>query len=115
MNTPSELAPGMVKCGYECTVCPNVNEIIYDDPSFVKIYNCNSYKAIYLITCNNCQDQYVGYCKESLQQRHAFHLKEIAAGVTPFGRHFRQCGSSNMKVQVNTVFPHIVAAATILF
>lgn len=82
----------MRKCRSICAVCPYVDENT--------IYDCNTPKPIYLITCNNCRDQYVGYSRDCLHNRLKYHLDEIAAGVTPFGRHFQKCKKVNMKIQV---------------
>jgi hypothetical protein len=101
INMAGYSAPAMRMCDLNCIMCPFVLENHSKDLYSEKVYNCNSEMTVYLITCDQCRQQYVGYCSSRLQDSYSFHLKEIEDGVTPFGQHFRQCGEKSMKIQVN--------------
>ena len=55
---------------------------------------------IYLVTCKQCQAQYVGSTTEAMHRRHGGHRTEIREESTPLGRHFSRCGVENFVLQI---------------
>ena len=64
--------------------------------------NCHTQNVIYLITCDKCQEQYVGETGNSIHTRANQHRSDITVGNKniPTVRHFKRCDRENMKLTV---------------
>ena len=64
--------------------------------------NCHTQNVIYLITCDKCQEQYVGETGNSIHTRAYQHRSDVTVGNKniPTVRHFKRCGRENMKLTV---------------
>ena len=51
-------------------------------------YNCQSSWLIYLVTCEDCQVQYIGQTIQTMVARHYGHRSEVRRGEPGLGRHF---------------------------
>ena len=61
---------------------------------------CKSKYVCYLVTCDQCQKQYVGSTTIHMHKRHNLHGEEVRKESTPLGRHFSLCGMANMSIQI---------------
>ena len=100
---------GYKKCLKKCVTCSviNLNKVFrnrqtgmsYSVPN-VKV-SCNSRNVIYLISCTNCELQYVGKCETQLKRRHHKHRTQIRNNKEGVGRHFSSCGGMDaLRLQV---------------
>jgi hypothetical protein len=53
-------------------------------------YNCQSSWLIYLVTCEDCQVQYIGQTIQTMVARHYGHRSEVRRGEPGLGRHFHE-------------------------
>ena len=76
-TTPPNTNPGFSPCNScRCKTCPNTAETgSFQSPTDGQTYRINqslsgySHNVIYLITCNQCNKQYVGQTSQTLRQR----------------------------------------------
>ena len=52
-------------------------------------YDCQSSWLIYVVTCVDCQVQYIGQTIQTMVAIHYGHRSEVRRGEDGFGRHFR--------------------------
>ena len=90
-----------------CLLCRRLKEGNQFQSSFSKLsykirhrFTCKSRFVCYLVTCDICGKQYVGSTTQHMHVRHVGHGVEVREESTPLGRHFAQCGMSNMKIQI---------------
>ena len=101
---------GTYKCGgKKCQLCERVIEgnkfkstDMGDDYLSTIRATCESKKCIYLVTCvhKNCGLQYVGKTLQTVRERHYQHNREIKDGSSPLGKHFRDHGIDNFRLQI---------------
>ena len=60
-----------------------------------RIYTCTSRWVIYLVTCTDCNIQYVGQTTQEMRQRHYGHRSDIKSGTAGLGSHFNEPFSNN--------------------
>ena len=89
--------PPMGKCGLNCPMCPHVKT---KQGNKHNAFNCNSDMTVYLINCNNCEENYVGYCTGRLVESFNYHLNEVNNKNSLFAQHFKRCGIINLRIQV---------------
>ena len=53
-------------------------------------YNCLSSWVIYVVTCRQCNIQYIGQTTKEMRQRHYGHRNEIKNGLAGLGGHFKE-------------------------
>jgi hypothetical protein len=51
-------------------------------------YDCQSTWVVYVVTCIDCQVQYVGQTTQTMAARHYGHRREVRTGADGLGRHF---------------------------
>lgn len=107
-NTNWLTTKGFHKCGHNiCTACrfaENAHTFcsLGDGKSHeIKSYiNCNTKYVIYLISCTECNIQYVGCTKNALKIRIRRHLSDVnkamALNVSSASRHFQQVHNNNL-------------------
>ena len=89
--------PPMGKCGLNCAMCPYVQ---WKKGNNSNAFNCNSQMTVYLINCDNCEQNYLGYCTGRLVDSLKYHLNEVNNSDSLFAQHFRRCGINSLKIQV---------------
>ena len=84
-TTPPNINPGFSSCNScRCKTCPNTAETVsFQSSTDGQTYrinqslSCYSHNVIYLITCNQCNKQYVGQTSQTLRQRFTNHRFDI--------------------------------------
>ena len=96
-TTPPNINPGFSPCNScRCKTCFNTAETVsFQSSTDGQTYrinqslSCYSHNVIYLITCNQCNKQYVGQTSQTLRQRFTNHRFDIRNDRdTPVARHF---------------------------
>ena len=113
--------PGQKKClGGNCSTCPFIEPLktvkCHISGASVEInaaVNCQTENAIYCISCNRCNQVYIGQTSKSVSQRFSQHLGYIknyqnhtAAGkrIEPTGQHFNGPGHQGIRdVQISII------------
>ena len=116
---PKRNMPGQKKClGGNCSTCPFIEPLktvkCHISGASVEInaaVNCQTENAIYCISCNRCNQVYIGQTSKSVSQRFSQHLGYIknyqnhtAAGkrIEPTGQHFNGPGHQGIRdVQIS--------------
>ena len=63
-------------------------------------FTCKSRYVVYLVTCKQCNKQYVGKTTQFMHTRHAGHRSEIENSSTELGVHFAACGLENLSLPI---------------
>ena len=96
-STPKNINPGFSPCNScRCKTCPNTAKTVsFQSSTDGQTYrinqslSCYSHNVIYLITCNQCNKQYVGQTSQTLRHRFTNHRFDIRNDRdTPVARHF---------------------------
>ena len=111
-------SPLSTKCnGFKCESCKEFKEDDYFKSSIsgktyrirsnVKV-NCRSENLIYLVTCKNCQIQYVGQTGQALCKRFSGHRSKIknctnGSNNMIFSRHFSEGDCKNKEYEVQII------------
>ena len=59
-------------------------------------YTCTSSWVIYLVTCTDCNIQYVGQTVQEMRQRHYGHRSDIRSGTAGLGSHFKEAHGNGL-------------------
>ena len=104
--------PGFWPCGSDprCACCKSYGSFAttitsnstHESIQLKQYTNCHTQNVIYLITCDKCQEQYVGETGNSIHTRANQHRSDITVGNKniPTVRHFKRCDRENMKLTV---------------
>ena len=110
-SRPRRQTPGMKKCKYNCLTCPYVQPCKTIKATATKFahdiqgsVDCQTQNVVYCLSCDRCQEQYVGETEKSLAQRFGQHRgyvrnKNLDKAT---GQHFNQPGHSmaDMRIMV---------------
>ena len=100
-SRPSRRIPGMKKCRFDCLTCPYVQlgQVVKSSASNYRHeiqlqVDCQTSNLIYCLTCNKCQEQYIGETEKTLSVRFRQHRgyvrnKEVDKSS---GEHFNKPG-----------------------
>ena len=62
-------------------------------------YTCSSSWVIYLVTCKQCNLQYVGQTRQQMRARHYGHRSDIRTGTAGLGSHFHHAHGNGLDLQ----------------
>ena len=111
INNPPIFIRGSHPCDNPCASCPymtgNVSITSSSSGEIFNIqgsYNCQSKNIIYVLTCNNCNIQYVGQTSNSLNTRLRGHIYDIRHNnhAKPVSNHFNngRCDVDDLNVTI---------------
>ena len=93
--------------GRRCMLCPRLREGRDFSSSYTGLaykmkhhLTCKSRYVVYLITCLDCDKQYVGKTTQHMHQRHGGHRSEMDDRSTELGEHFASCGLERLSLQI---------------
>ena len=110
--TTKSIAGGSSKCGDKrCGTCPHIQEtfnitITSTGERFriKQLMNCKNKNVLYIITCNNCRERYVGKTKTMLSKRvnvHRQHIRHESYRQLGLSEHLELC---NRKCNIQNMF-----------
>ena len=111
-NRPQRKTPGMKKCKFSCLTCPYVQtgRTITATASNFKhdiqgSVDCHTQNVVYCLSCDKCQEQYVGETEKSLNQRFSQHrgyvnTKKLDQAT---GHHFNLPGHSLSDMRISVI------------
>ena len=73
-------------------------------------YTCETNNCIYLVTCEICDEQYVGKTTTSMRKRHGFHQSDIRANRNGLGSHIFKHAEEmgiNMRSNMEEIMTHL--------
>ena len=114
-NTDPVDNAGSYKCrDLRCATCPYLNESktiritsTGRDFKILKHLNCKSKNVLYIITCNGCQEQYVGMTNNQLKTRMTLHRQHIDHPIyrkLGVSQHLDECSKLEIKYSVTPFF-----------
>ena len=65
-----------------------------------RTYTCTSRWVIYLVTCTDCNIQYVGQTTQEMRQRHYGHRSDIKSGTAGLGSHFNEVHGNGLDLKI---------------
>ena len=96
------------KCGKNCVCCPYIKEgtefkFKYRDIPFKVIspFNCNTSNLLYVITCPECNEEYIGQTGRTLRERvvlYRQHIRTKEYQMSLVEEHLRTCGNSKFQI-----------------
>ena len=108
---PTRRVPGMRKCRYDCLTCPYVQsgQLVKSSASNYKHeietqVDCQTSNLIYCLSCDKCQEQYIGETEKTLSIRfgqHRGYVRNKDMDKTT-GEHFNRPGHkmADMKITI---------------
>lgn len=110
-SRPTRKVPGMKKCRFDCLTCPYVQtgQLVKSSASSYKHdilmqVDCQTKNVVYCLTCNKCQEQYIGETEKTLAIRFSQHRGYVRNRDTQkaTGEHYNKAGHkiSDMKITI---------------
>jgi hypothetical protein len=105
----SKKLQGSHPCGKPCATCPLMTKTTSFKSTSTNetfpirgYYDCQTSNAVYLITCNRCQLQYIGQTRNTVNTRFRGHAQDIRRRdqIKPVGEHFSRDTHSERDVTI---------------
>jgi hypothetical protein len=112
-NFEQTLEKRVTKCNRpNCSLCQHIiesNHYKFSDKIFYvnQSMTCDVKNVLYVITCNGCNEFYIGQTGDKLRTRRTIHAQQIrdpSTRMIPLSKHLDQCSDANPKFQMFPFF-----------